>query len=1532
MKLLPKQKSINQFLARSNPSNSSNSSLPSPSSSSLLSIKIEPSPARELGSSTPVQTETLSSILSKSTQRENSNDLPLEKLRKRAIEEKLALIEIHSKMREKDLRELLFLQSPGDVNITEFDPLSPLLQESLSSYNQAHEKSLIPLSDDVSTILRLAGCVRQIRDGPLLYSSSMDIFAESSTRVEPPPSSLQPSLPNLTTIEALPEPKKKSSLPKSSSSSSSSSLIQTTLQFSPRPTNTSPSNLLAITSPSNYSNSSSSVPPSLSSSSVGTPLSSKALMITRNKKPKISASELLNRRPSLSRKASSKNDLLAASCIRKTVDEALELVVLPDDSIQREASSLRSIFQLQSQGLWGSKQVARQIEPPRNKCHWDFLLEEMAWMSNDFRRERKWKMDAARKISKAVLKYFRDLEAKEEMNSKKESADLRRIASNLARQVKKFWIQIGKVKQHCDSVAAEEEKKKALEEKLNLIVGETEQLAKDLTVEFQKDEPSSQAEFLDSHPEDHDFVHEEQKDDETSLFEGGDGGSGDEAHVLHHESTLPIESVLEKYKGYLDHNTESSDSSSSNEASSDANSDSSEEEGNGESLRLLLETDAEPVQEDEGKKIMAQFAESANEAQPTGFTLSTTKVKTPVPFLLKHKLREYQHIGLDWLVTMHDKGLNGILADEMGLGKTIITISLLSYLACSRGEWGCHLIIVPTSVMLNWEMELKKWCPALKILTYYGSQKERRAKRVGWSKKNTFHVCITSYKLVVQDQIIFRRKKWNYLILDEAQHIKNFQSQRWQVLLNFKASHRILLTGTPLQNNLMELWSLMHFLMPQVFRSHSEFKEWFCRPVNGMLDGSEKFDSDLVARLHSILRPFLLRRLKSDVEQQLPPKYEHVLLCPLSKRQRLLYDEFISCRSTVDVLSSSNYLGMMNILMQLRKVCNHPDLFEVRPIISSFDQPVSLSFTAHSICCDILESSSISETLRFFGLQFTHLLEEWSTEVSNYLPHYQATPEQILSPSSFPSSSSQLTHVISEPKSLLEWKSYLSQVELAQERLRSIHVSYVNRIRCSTPPVNIGWNLRSLLCVVVPSRDVHRIADNPRNFLSFSSKLLNLVKLPSARASEMRPILEEYSFVIPRVRASCPELTSVHPISSANRRNFMMESLSSKASEIILRDDVLRVSQIRQTLYFPDKRLIQFDCGKLQKLAELLRDLKSKGSRALIFTQMSRVLDILETFLNIHGHTYFRLDGTTKIEQRQVLMERFNNDPRIFLFILSTRSGGVGINLTGADSVIFYDSDWNPAMDAQAQDRCHRIGQTRDVHIYRLISERTIEENILKKAQQKKLLDAVVIQDGQFTTDFFAQIDLRTFFGENVASTQSSDVRVSRKDFELAARSVEDKEDIIALEQIEKELNLDLEEFDEPLPVAVSSDPAVESAAPLIESDHQALPQDSSTPASSQRVETSSPFENQSSSTAAQSNSEAIETQLNPIQRYALRYLQKQSEAVGLDDAVVLQEEFLERETHFEQYRANENEEDGRVQLEEETLFYEVGKALSTFY
>jgi helicase SWR1 len=222
------------------------------------------------------------------------------------------------------------------------------------------------------------------------------------------------------------------------------------------------------------------------------------------------------------------------------------------------------------------------------------------------------------------------------------------------------------------------------------------------------------------------------------------------------------------------------------------------------------------------------------------------EAKIQTPFLLRGTLRPYQQAGLEWLVSLHNGNTNGILADEMGLGyvfrsqgsslffidyssrKTIQTISLLAHLACNRGIWGPHLIIVPTSVILNWEMEFKKFLPGFKVLAYHGTAPRRKEIRKGWTSKNLFNVCITSYQLAAKDASIFKRKPWYYMILDEAHMIKNFKSQRWNTLLAFRSFRRLLLTGTPLQNNLTELWALLQFMMSgSTFAGLSEFHEWF---------------------------------------------------------------------------------------------------------------------------------------------------------------------------------------------------------------------------------------------------------------------------------------------------------------------------------------------------------------------------------------------------------------------------------------------------------------------------------------------------------------------------------------------------------------------------------------------------------------------------------------------------------------------------------------------------------------------------------
>ena len=794
--------------------------------------------------------------------------------------------------------------------------------------------------------------------------------------------------------------------------------------------------------------------------------------------------------------------------------------------------------------------------------------------------------------------------------------------------------------------------------------------------------------------------------------------------------------------------------------------------------------------------------------------ISSNPIKTAVPSLLRGTLREYQHFGLDWLAGLYAAGQNGILADEMGLGKTIQTIALLAHLAIEHHAWGPHLIVVPTSVMLNWEIEFKKFLPGFKVLAYYGTQQERKQKREGWMDDSKWNVWITSYNIITKDQQIFKRKAWHYMILDEAHNIKNFQSLRWQTLLTFNTRARLLLTGTPLQNNLTELWSLLFFLMPSEeegselpgFADLHEFTSWFRKPVEQILEqGRDTMDNEArvaVSKLHKVLRPHLLRRLKADVEQQMPGKYEHVVYCRLSKRQRYLYDGFMSRAQTRETLASGNTFSIMNALMQLRKVCNHPDLFETRQIVTSFAMPKSAvaDFEIKELlvrrrllqddpnktvdlnminlvpgnnepfsALDTIQRQRIGAlgTLRRFASQ------QWS-RISHDLPFDGTSVKGALA-------------------------SYENNARVSRHG-RLSQAAYQTSLRSQRRPLYSQGRLQllrqmfGLKCLPnspMPARK-HRL-----DWLSELSPAMNeMVLTPPERSAALETTISKFACVTPAVVA-----TDMIPLTLCRKGIEVVQSVE----EAALSRDPYHEARMRLSIAFPDKRLLQYDCGKLQRLDTLLRTLQAGGHRALIFTQMTRVLDILEQFLNIHGHRYLRLDGATKIEQRQILTDRFNNDDRILAFILSSRSGGIGINLTGADTVIFYDLDWNPAMDKQCQDRSHRIGQTRDVHIYRLVSEHTIEANILRKANQKRMLDDVVIQEGEFTTDYFNNMGVKDVIGDEAFDEVDADANAAM-DRVLGGggggrvfEAVEDQEDVAAARIAEKELAQvqDAADFDE---------------------------------------------------------------------------------------------------------------------------------------
>ncbi|TPX23501.1 hypothetical protein DIZ76_012833 [Coccidioides immitis] len=474
-------------------------------------------------------------------------------------------------------------------------------------------------------------------------------------------------------------------------------------------------------------------------------------------------------------------------------------------------------------------------------------------------------------------------------------------------------------------------------------------------------------------------------------------------------------------------------------------------------------------------------------------------------------LKEYQLRGLQWMISLYNNNLNGILADEMGLGKTIQTISLITYLIEMKKQNGPFLVIVPLSTLTNWTLEFEKWAPSVSRIVYKGPPNSRKAQQqaIRWGQ---FQVLLTTYEYIIKDRPILSKVKWVHMIVDEGHRMKNTQSKLTQTLTQYYTSrYRLILTGTPLQNNLPELWALLNFVLPNIFKSVKSFDEWFNTPFantggQDRMDLTEEEKLLVIRRLHKVLRPFLLRRLKKDVEKDLPDKQERVIKCRFSALQAKLYKQLVTHNKMVVSDGKGGKTGMRglsNMLMQLRKLCNHPFVFE-----------------------------SVEE--------------------------------------------------------------------------------------------------------------------------------------------EMNP--------------------------------------GKGTNDLIWRT-----------------------AGKFELLDRILPKFKASGHRVLMFFQMTQIMNIMEDFLRFRGLKYLRLDGSTKSDDRSELLRRFN-DPgsEYFCFLLSTRAGGLGLNLQTADTVIIYDSDWNPHQDLQAQDRAHRIGQKNEVRILRLISSNSVEERILERAQFKLDMDGKVIQAGKF--------------------------------------------------------------------------------------------------------------------------------------------------------------------------------------------------------
>ncbi|RKO93401.1 P-loop containing nucleoside triphosphate hydrolase protein, partial [Blyttiomyces helicus] len=592
-----------------------------------------------------------------------------------------------------------------------------------------------------------------------------------------------------------------------------------------------------------------------------------------------------------------------------------------------------------------------------------------------------------------------------------------------------------------------------------------------------------------------------------------------------------------------------------------------------------------------------------------------------------------------------------------GLGKTVQSISLMAHLAEHHNIWGPFLVITPASTLHNWQQEVAKFTPQLKALPYWGNQADRKVLRKFWSKKKLyakdapFHVLITSYQLIVTDEKHFQRIKWQYMILDEAQAIKSSTSARWKTLLTFNCRNRLLLTGTPIQNSMQELWALLHFIMPTLFDSHEEFSEWFSRDVEAHAENKGTLNEHQLKRLHMILKPFMLRRIKKDVENELGDKIEIEVICQLTPRQRRMYQGLKQKLSISDLLDrftslsdSDSVDSLMNLVMQFRKVCNHPELFERADVVA----PLFVSAPA------------------MLGLGGgPGVPGGWTGTVP-----YAASGAIALR----------------IPKRVYREGGLLCEIGYRSDAgMRRLVVN--DRFSALAAPPE-------LLC-------------SDQSFVRAQRSILHgdlLRGLLAGGISHLGERADDTALVRTLVREVAP-------------RGIAGDAFTKQGFTHVV---------------VPSMEKLYTHSAKMLVLERMLPKLKAEGHRVLIYFQMTKMIELMEEYLTYRQYMYLRLDGSTTISDRRDMVTDWQTRPEIFIFLLSTRAGGLGINLTAADTVIFYDSDWNPTVDQQAMDRAHRLGQTKQVTVYRLITSQTIEERILERAKQKDEIQKVVISGGEF--------------------------------------------------------------------------------------------------------------------------------------------------------------------------------------------------------
>lgn len=756
--------------------------------------------------------------------------------------------------------------------------------------------------------------------------------------------------------------------------------------------------------------------------------------------------------------------------------------------------------------------------------------------------------------------------------------------------------------------------------------------------------------------------------------------------------------------------------------------------------------------------------EEMNFQNPT----SLGDIQIPQPGLLRCQLKEYQIKGLSWLANLYEQGINGILADEMGLGKTVQSISVMAYLAETHNIWGPFLVVTPASTLHNWQQEITKFVPDFKVLPYWGNAKDRKVLRKFWDYKNVkynkdsqFHVLVTSYQMVVADASYFQKMRWQYMVLDEAQAIKSSSSSRWKALLSFHCRNRLLLTGTPIQNSMQELWALLHFIMPSLFDSHDEFSEWFSKDIESHAQSNTKLNQQQLSRLHMILKPFMLRRLKKHVQSELGDKIEEDVYCDLTSRQRFLYKTLRSQISLMDLIekavsgSDEGTQSLMNLVMQFRKVCNHPDLFERADVRSAFNFSQSISAfgpvrDGSEIDLDYVAQNNIS-----------YIVPKLLYRDGGFLD----VPNQG-SPAGFRSKFLENMLSIWDPENVnkspaFSWSRLidLSPGEVAHTGKSGVFERAVTKFSYgsekSASVFSVLYDGEDDEIKTVPNSSIFLISEQnslPAKSLSYSTGILETL------LNVGRNVLDDgiYNSIEPAFGepSLCPPISleaSDHGIVQDQKVLLFDKNIKRAMFPLTLEEEWeytqagIPIHQFPAsnlypwarnnrmgftTLRMPSMSKFVTDSGKLSKLDQMLPVLKAEGHRILIYFQMTKMMDLMEEYLTFRQYKYLRLDGSSKLSERRDLVNDWQTKPELFIFLLSTRAGGLGINLTAADTVIFYDSDWNPTIDSQAMDRAHRMGQTRQVTVYRLLVKGTIEGRMRNRAKQKEHVQQVVMEGG----------------------------------------------------------------------------------------------------------------------------------------------------------------------------------------------------------